>query len=149
MEQSPNLIEYLWALLRDELVLYGLRYLLVGGAIVIGTLLFGRNYKKRIAALEEQLAERQAAQPDTEQPVAESPTADYIEVDYIITSYIHSAILDMRDGVKISIRRDFLDRFEKTTGAKVGPYEYNRKLLHQWMPHNAARFLVEHRGEMG
>ncbi len=34
------------------------------------------------------------------------------------------------------------------TGAKLGEYQYNRALLHQWMQSNAARFLVKHRGKM-
>ena len=147
MEQSPDVIDYLGSLLRDELVFHGLRYLFIVGVAMISVLLFGRNYKKRIAALEAREVKQQA-QTDTDQPVAESPTADYIEACGIIDEYIHSAILDMRDGVKISIKRDFIDRFEKTTGAKLGPYEYNRRFLHQWMQSNAARFLVENRGKM-
>ena len=48
----------------------------------------------------------------------------------------------------IVIKRQFLDNFEKTTGAKLGEYEYNAELLHEWMQSNAARFLIEHQKDM-
>ena len=54
----------------------------------------------------------------------------------------------MREIHRISVRRDFLERFDRVTGAKLGEHKYNRALLHQWMQSNAARFLVKHCHEM-
>lgn len=73
---------------------------------------------------------------------------DFIGAMGIVDSYIRPATVDMRDGVRLTIKRDFIDRFDKVTGAKLGEYEYNERLLHQWMQSNAARFLIDHRGEM-
>lgn len=118
---------------------------------MIGILLFGRNYKKRIATLEAKLAKlvkQQEPTPAAKQSIAESPTVDYLEAGDIIDRYIHLATHDKKDGVKLIIRRNFIERFEKTTGAMLGPGRYNRELLHQWMQSNAARFLVEHRSKM-
>ena len=77
-----------------------------------------------------------------------SASADYLEACDIVERYIHSATDAKRDIVKLTIRRAFIERFEQTTGAMLGPGQYNRALLHQWMQSNAARFLVDHRGEM-
>ncbi len=54
----------------------------------------------------------------------------------------------MPSHIKIGVRKDFIDRFDKMTGAKLGEYQYNAALLRQWMESNAARFLVEKRHEM-
>ena len=75
-------------------------------------------------------------------------TVDYIGACAIVDAYISPATRDMRDTTRLAVRRDFLDRFDKVTGAKLGEYEYNRPLLHQWMQSNAARFLVDNRGKM-
>ena len=55
MDESPNAIGYLATLLWDEVLLYGMRYLIGGGVVMIGAVLFGRGYKKRIAAVEAEL----------------------------------------------------------------------------------------------
>lgn len=73
---------------------------------------------------------------------------DFIGACGIIDSYIAPATRDMRAGIKLTVKQDLISRFDKVTGAKLGEYQYNRALLHQWMQSNAARFLVEHRGEM-
>ena len=73
---------------------------------------------------------------------------DYIGAGAIVDRYIEPAVRDKPDGVRLTVRKDFLDRFDKVTGAKLGEYEYNRALLHQWMQENAARFLVENREKM-
>lgn len=80
---------------------------------------------------------------------SEEPTAvDYIGAMGIVDAYLHPALLDMRDGVRLTVKRDFIDRFERTTGAKLDEFEYNRRLLHRWMQSNAAQLLVKHRNEM-
>ncbi len=58
---------------------------------------------------------------------------DFIGAIGIVDAYLHPALLDMRDGVRLTVKRDFIDRFERTTGAKLGEYEYNRQLLHRWL----------------
>ena len=45
-------IDKTWELLAQEVVQFGLRWLVVGSLAVLGILLFGRGYKRRIAALE-------------------------------------------------------------------------------------------------
>ena len=72
----------------------------------------------------------------------------YIDACAIVDSYINPALPDKSDIIKLTIRQDFIQRFEKVTGAMLGEGLYNRQLLHQWMQSNAARFLVEHRNEM-
>lgn len=110
---------------------------------MIGVLRFGRGYKRRIDKLEK-IQLRSEAGPDTK----ESASADYIEACGIVDAYIHTALHAKSDSVKLIIRKDFMERFEKTTGAIIGLDQYNRELLHQWMQSNAARFLVGHRGDM-
>ncbi len=66
----------------------------------------------------------------------------------IVDVYISPELQGMRAGTRISVRMDFLERFDRVTGAKLGEHKYNRALLHQWMQSNAARFLVEHRHKM-
>ena len=84
----------------------------------------------------------------TEMESAAPATTDYIGAGAIVDRYIEPALRDKRPGVRLSVRKDFMDRFDKVTGAKLGEYEYNRVLLHQWMEANAAQFLVEYRGKM-
>lgn len=78
----------------------------------------------------------------------EDAVVDDIGASGIIDAYIEAAMVDKRDGVKLTIRRDILERFSKVTGAKLGEYEYNRELLHQWLQSNAARFLIENRKDL-
>ncbi len=47
-------IQQVWGWVGREATAFGFRWLIVVGVAMIGTLLFGRNYKKRIAALEAQ-----------------------------------------------------------------------------------------------
>ena len=78
-----------------------------------------------------------------------APTAvSYLTAGAIIDHYISPAMMDKSDPVKLIVRKDILDRFGETPGAKLGQFEYDRVLLRQWLEHNAARFLVKHRGEM-
>ena len=84
----------------------------------------------------------------TKMESAAPATTDYIGAGAIVDRYIEPALRDKRPGVGLAVRKDFLDRFDNVTGAKLGEYEYNRALLHQWMEANAARLLVENRGKM-
>ena len=101
----------------------------------------------RLAASE--AAETQLRRDSGEQKKdSPDPAVDYLEAGAIVDAYIEPAMRDKSAGVRISVRKGFLDRFDKVTGAKLGEYQYNRALLHQWMQSNAARFLVENRNEM-
>ncbi|MDE0031956.1 MAG: hypothetical protein OXU75_02280 [Deltaproteobacteria bacterium] len=64
MEPSsdPNILSYLWGLLRDEAVVYGLRYLIAFVIAMLGYLSFGPRYKKRIADLEKEVADLKKGQ---------------------------------------------------------------------------------------
>ena len=77
-----------------------------------------------------------------------TPAVDYLNAGAIIDRYISPAMVGKSPAIRITVRRDFLERFSKTTGAKLSEYEYNGVLLRQWLESNAARFLVDHRGEM-
>ena len=66
MDESPSVFSYLATLLRDEIVVYGVRYLIGLGIAVIGLLLFGPGYKRRIAVLEAELAELKKYPPTKE-----------------------------------------------------------------------------------
>lgn len=87
---------------------------------------FGRNRKKKPA----------------------SPAVYFVDACAIVDSYIQPALPDKPSMIRLTIRQDFIERFEKVTGAMLGEGLYNRQLLHQWMQSNAARFLVERRHEM-
>lgn len=71
---------------------------------------------------------------------------DSMEAMYVIGQFLEPALRG--NSRAIVIHRQFLDNFEKTTGAKVGEYEYNAELLREWLWSNAARFLVENQGDM-
>ncbi len=75
-------------------------------------------------------------------------TVDYVGAVAIVDQYLSPEFQGMPAGTCIVVRTDFLKRFGRVTGAKLGEYEYNRALLHQWMQSNAARFLVENRHKM-
>lgn len=75
-------------------------------------------------------------------------TVDWIESMGIIDRYIAPALYDKPDHIKISIRKEIMDRFSNTTGAVVGEFQYNRQLLHQWIESNAARLLIANVGEL-
>ncbi len=75
-------------------------------------------------------------------------TVDYVTACAIVDGYIAQAVVGKLDIHKIAIRKDFMDRFDRQTGAKVSEYEYNAELLHQWMRTNAARLLVQNRADM-
>lgn len=77
-----------------------------------------------------------------------SDTVDFIGATAIVNAYIEPAMVGKRAGIGIGVTQDLLDQFGETTGARVGEYEYNRVLLHQWIESNAAKFLVKYRGEM-
>ena len=55
--------------------------------------------------------------------------------------------LTMRDGTRIAVRSQILERFGKVGGAMVGK-NYNAQLLHRWLQSNAARALVKHQNEI-
>ena len=57
MEHSPEVTGYLASLLRDEMVLYAMYCIATGVAVVIGTLIFGRGYKKRIKSMEAKIGD--------------------------------------------------------------------------------------------
>ena len=75
-------------------------------------------------------------------------SVSYTDAGAIIDHYISPATVGMRPAVHIIVRKDLLEQFGKTTGAKLSEYEYNGVLLRQWLKSNAARFLVDYRGEM-
>ena len=79
---------------------------------------------------------------------ADPTSISYSIAGAIIDRYISPAMMDKSDAVKLIVRKDILDRFGETPGAKIGQAKYNGKRLQQWVEHNAARFLVDHRGEM-
>ena len=108
-------------------------FVIVGAAGVL--VLQHRIHLKAIAKLRAQVA--------TEQDQSTPPAAvDYIGACGIVDTYIQPATRDMRDHIRLGVRRDFINRFDKVTGAKLDEYQYNRALLHQWMQSNAAKFLV-------
>lgn len=122
-----------------------------GVALMISFLL----HRKPIKKMSQELAELREWKEAHEQPKATheqeqevSNSVDYIEACEIIDLYIRPATRDMLEITRIAVRKDFIDRFGKVTGAKLGKYEYNRVLLNQWMQLNAARFLIKHRHEM-
>ena len=53
----------------------------------------------------------------------------------------------MRERIRLAVRVQVLERFERVGGAKVGE-RYNGPLLHQWLQANAARALVKHQDEI-
>ena len=71
---------------------------------------------------------------------------DYSEACLIANRYIDPDNT-MRDGVRIAVRSEILNKYELVTGAKIGE-QYNGDLLHRWLQKNAARFLVDNRGKM-
>ena len=94
------------------------------------------------------LRRRSQAKAVAEGETSRRPTVDYIEASAIVDRYIAPAVVGKLEIHKISIRKDFMNRFDKLTGAKIGEYEYNAELLHQWMQSNAARFLIKNRADM-
>ncbi len=72
----------------------------------------------------------------------------YIEACGIVRAYIEPALQDTLERIQPIIIHDFVERFSETTGAMLGPGQYNRQRLRQWIESNAARFLVDHRGAM-
>ena len=130
--------------------------LLVAGGFLISFLLHRRPLRamrRDLEAMRARLAQRETA---STQPLRDSgeeanppdATVDYIGACAIVDAYISPATHDMRDSTRLAVRHDFMNRVDKATGAKLGEYEYNRPLLHQWMQSNAARFLVENRANM-
>ena len=119
--------------------------LIPGGVLLIGTLLFGRHYKRRIGSLEEQVAQHQKALRRGKDADA---TADYMTTNAIIDRYLQHATVDMRPGVKLTIRTAILERFEKSPGAMLGEGIYSREHLHLWMQTNMARLFIRHRRDL-
>ncbi|MDE0100652.1 MAG: hypothetical protein OXM87_13775 [Truepera sp.] len=140
-----KLLEKLFAGLGWEIFLW---LTLLGVGFVISFLL----HRKPIREMRQELAELKRAREQTEatpeQEQEASNSVGYFEVCEIIDLYIKPATRDMPRITQGAVRKDFIDRFSKMVGAKLGEYEYNRVLLNQWMQSNAARFLVEHRHEM-
>ena len=116
-------------------------FVVFGAAGVLVLHLQHRTHLKAIAKLRAQVATEQHQSTP-------SAAVDYIGACEIVDAYIQPATRDMRDPVRLAVRHDFIKRFDKVTGAKLGEAQYNRALLHQWIQSNAARFLLDHRGEM-
>ena len=78
------------------------------------------------------------------------PTAEKM-VEYAEACEIASRYIDpdrtMPAGVRITVRSQFLAKFELVVGAKKGDL-YDGALLHQWFQKNAARALVNHQNEI-
>ncbi|MCY4354836.1 MAG: hypothetical protein OXC09_08670 [Truepera sp.] len=130
----------------NEVLGNGLRHLFWIVVLLVLRVIFGRRFSRRLDTLEKRLEERPDPKSSPEKEVPDS--VDSLEVWAIIDAYISPALQDKRAGIKIGIRRDFMDNFDKVTGAKVGENKYNRELLRQWIESNAARFLVENRHDM-
>ena len=113
--------------------------------LAFGAIWFHRHQIKALERALDEMRTRLAAAATEDAPDA---PLDYIGAGAIVDRYIEPAVRDKSDGFRLTVRKDFMDRFDKVTGAKLGEYEYNRVLLHQWMQSNAARFLVENRGKM-
>lgn len=107
-----------------------------------------RDLRDRVSELEGKLggAAENAGQEDS--APSDSETVDWMEAQVIIDRYIGPALVDKPERIRLTLRKGFMDRFEQVTGAKLGEFEYNRALLHQWMEHNAARFLIENVEDM-
>lgn len=73
---------------------------------------------------------------------------DYIEATYIVGQYLEPHLIGRSAGVSLTIKKEIVDRFGDVPGARLGEYEYNRVLLHQWLQTNAARLLIENRGDL-
>ena len=116
--------------------------------MALGWLVGWATHRKAMDDLKRRIAELETARTGGDGDGEMSDTVDYIEATAIVNRYIEPALVGRRAGVKISVTQDLLDRFGETTGAKVGEYEYNRTLLHQWIQTNAAKFIVKYRGEM-
>ena len=69
-----------------------------------------------------------------------TPAVDYLNAGAIIDRYISPAMVGKSPAIRIIVRKDLLQRFSKTTGAKLSEYDYNGVLLRQWLESNAARF---------
>ena len=130
--------------------------LLVGLGFVLSFLLHRPQLnavRRDLEAMRTRLAESEAARTKAPRDSCEedgtpNTAVDYIGACAIVDAYISPATRDMQEGTRITVRREFLGRFDDVTGAKLGEHEYNRALLHEWMRSNAARFLVDNRGKM-
>ena len=105
-------------------------------------------FKYQSMRRENQELKTKIAKPETVDEDKLPDSVGYVDACEIVDAYIHPATHDMRPGVRLSVRRGIIERFGQITGAMLGEGQYNRKLLHQWMQSNAARFLVDHRGKM-
>ena len=102
--------------------------------------------RRELAEMRDQLNQGTTAQT---QPGASGPaTVDFLGAGAIVDAYLEPATRSMSNNAKMATRRAFLEDFENVAGAKLGEYEYNAVRLHEWMQSNAARFLVENRGDM-
>ena len=113
------------------------KWLVLAGICVL--ILFLVNRKEVLTSIRRARSRRRNALPDV---------IDYIDAVGIIETYIHPSLTDVRSDVQLAIVRDFMDRFENQTGAKLGEFQYNGKLLHQWLRSNAAKLLVANRSEL-
>ncbi len=111
----------------------------------IGWLALGAFSALTLNQLWEIIKNRRARRNTNEsEPIALS----YLNAGALIDRYISPATVVMPASIQLTVRKDLLDRFGETPGAKLGEYEYNGVLLRQWLEHNAARFLVQHRGDL-
>ena len=77
---------------------------------MLGVILFGRGYKKRIAALEAKLSDKQT-EPASDQPAEDSAAVYYLDAMGIVDMYIEVAISGMSDMARLSIRNEFPREF--------------------------------------
>ena len=168
--------EQLWAWLGNEVFDFGIRWAVVRLAMLIFGGWFGKRYssmksqvatqgnqletqRNQLETLEEQHRSQSTTQSTQKSPAVRMPeqpealepdvaTITYIEACGIVRAYIEPAMQDMRDRIQLTMTHEFVERFSETTGAMLGPGQYNRVRLRQWIESNAARFLVEHRGAM-
>ena len=78
----------------------------------------------------------------------EQTPVDYIEAIHIVDNYLKPSLVGKSAGTSLMIKKEMIDRFGDFPGARLSEYEYNRALLHQWLQANAARLLIENRGDL-
>lgn len=86
-----------------------------------------KKMRRDLEAQRARLAETEAAKTQQQrvsnEEDASDTTVDYIGACAIVDAYISPATCDMRDSSCLAVRRDFIDRFDKVMGAKLGECE--------------------------
>ena len=74
----------------------------------------------------------------------------YLDACGTVAFYVQEAIKDKPDRIKLVIKKDILETFEKACpkGMK-GPGVYDGDALEHWLRDSAIKMLIAHRGEVG